>query len=275
MQRFREIAPGVLVATSDLLMSTSTVVVAEDGACLVIDPAVSVADLRALADDLHGAGLRPQAGFATHPHWDHVLWSRELGDVPRYAAPAAVEIAETERDGMVSGVQRTAPGHDLELFGRLVPLAEDAERIPWDGPAAELIIHNGHAPGHGGVFLPDAGVLVAGDMLSDIEIPLLDTVEDDPLGDYRAGLQRLTAVSGVRWVVPGHGHVGDAAEFRRRVDADTRYLDLLAAGKPFDDPRCTAADTPQWQRDAHASHLRAVAGQPPDTGSSASAGSGS
>ena len=65
MQRFREIAPGVLVATSDLLMSTSTVVVAEDGACLVIDPAVSVADLRALADDLHGAGLRPRAGFAT------------------------------------------------------------------------------------------------------------------------------------------------------------------------------------------------------------------
>ena len=53
------------------------------------------------------------------------------------------------------------------------------------------------------------------DMLSDIEIPLLDTPADDPLGDYRAGLQRLAAVRGVRWLVPGHGHVADAGGFRR------------------------------------------------------------
>ena len=43
MQRFREIAPGVLVATSQLLTCTSTAVLADDGGCLVIDPAVSVA----------------------------------------------------------------------------------------------------------------------------------------------------------------------------------------------------------------------------------------
>jgi hypothetical protein len=64
-------------------------------------------------------------------------------------------------------------------------------------------------------------------------------------------------VPGVRWVVPGHGHVGDAAEFRRRLEADSRYLDLLSAGQPFDDPRMTA----QWQRDAHAEQLRVVNGQ--------------
>src|SRR6266516_3215143 len=256
MRRFREIAPGVLVATSQLLTCTSTAVLANDGECLVIDPAVSVADLAALAADLAGAGLRPRAGFATHPHWDHVLWSRDLGDVPRYAAPGAVTIAETERDAMVSGVEESAPGHDLELFGRLVPLPADYDRVPWDGPVAQVVIHDGHAPGHGAVFLPATGVLVAGDMLSDIEIPLLDTAADDPLGAYRTGLQRLAAVSGVRWLVPGHGHIADAGEFRRRLDADTRYLDLLAAGRPFDDPR-TAAD---WLRSWHRRQLRSVAG---------------
>jgi hydroxyacylglutathione hydrolase len=87
MERFREIAPGVLVATSELLTCTSTVVAAGDGGCLVIDPAVSVADLAALAADLDGAGLRPRAGFATHAHWDHVLWSRAWAMCPGTRRP--------------------------------------------------------------------------------------------------------------------------------------------------------------------------------------------
>jgi hydroxyacylglutathione hydrolase len=214
MQRLHELTPGVLVATSDYATTNSTVAVADDGGCLVIDPGISVADLAGLTADLAGAGLRPRAGFATHPHWDHVLWSRDLGDLTRYAATGAVAITETERDGMVSQLQKSAPGHDLGLFGYLTALPEDSDRIPWDGPGAMVIIHNGHAPGHAAVFLPDTGVLLAGDMLSDLEIPILDTVEDDPLGDYRTGLQRLAPVSGVRWLVPGHGHIADAAGAR-------------------------------------------------------------
>jgi glyoxylase-like metal-dependent hydrolase (beta-lactamase superfamily II) len=256
MRRFREITPGVLVATADAYTTTSTVVVADDGGCLVIDPAVSAADLAALAADLAGAGLRPRAGFATHPHWDHVLWSRDLGDAPRYAAPRAVAAAQSTREEMIARVQEEAPGHDLGLFGRLAPLPAGAGQIPWDGPAAQVIVHDGHAPGHAAVFLPATGVLVAGDMLSDIEIPLLDIDASDPLGDYRAGLRLLAAVPGVRWLVPGHGHVAGAAEFRRRVDADARYLDLLAADEPFDDPRCTQP----WLRDSHRHQLRYVAG---------------
>ena len=256
MQRFRELTPGVQVATASYATTTSTVVVADDGGCLVIDPAVSVADLAALAADLDGAGLRPRAGFATHPHWDHVLWSRDLGEVPRYAAPRAVAIAEARREELIGGAEATAPGHDRELFGRLTALPAGAGHIPWAGPAAQVIVHDGHAPGHGAVFIPDAGVLVAGDMLSDVEIPLLDKGADDPLGDYRAGLRRLAAVPGVRWLVPGHGPVAGAREFRRRLDADARYLDLLAAGEPFGDPRCTV----QWLRDWHEHQLRHITG---------------
>ena len=256
MQRLREIAPGVLVATADAYTTTSTVVVGDDGGCLVIDPAVSVAEVAALAADLVGAGLRARVGFATHPHWDHVLWSRELGEVPRYAAPGAVVAAAAHREEMIAQVREAAPGHDLGEFGRLVPLPGGAGAIPWDGPVAQVIVHDGHAPGHGAVFLPDAGVLVAGDMLSDIEIPLLDTDAGDPLGDYRAGLRLLAAVPGVRRLVPGHGHVADAAVYRRRLDADARYLDLLAAGEPFDDPRCTVP----WLRDWHGRQSQSVAG---------------
>jgi glyoxylase-like metal-dependent hydrolase (beta-lactamase superfamily II) len=249
-----EIADGVFVTMSSFAMTRSVVVAGADGSCLIIDPGVTVAEIVALAELLTARGLRAAVGWATHPHWDHVLWHSSLGDVPRYAAPAAVAITQTERDGMVEGVERSAPGHDLSLFGRLVP--HDADSIAWDGPRAELVVHDAHAPGHGAVLLPDAGVLVAGDMLSDVEIPLLDTEADDPMGDYRTGLARLAAVPRVRQVVPGHGNVGDASEFGRRVAADTAYLDRLTANEPFDDPRITE----DWLRAAHEEHVRHMRG---------------
>jgi hydroxyacylglutathione hydrolase len=249
-----EIADGVFVTMSLFAMTRTTVVTGDGGSCLLIDPGVTVAEMVSLADLLAARGLRPAVGWSTHPHWDHVLWHPSLGDVPRYAAPAAVVITQTERDGMVEGVERSAPGHDLSLFGRLVP--HDADSIAWDGPRVELVVHDAHAPGHGAVFLPETGVLVAGDMLSDVEIPLLDTEMDDPMGDYRTGLARLAAVPGVRQVVPGHGNVGD--DLPRRVAADTAYLDRLAVGEPFDDPRITQ----DWLRTAHSEHLRVATGQP-------------
>jgi glyoxylase-like metal-dependent hydrolase (beta-lactamase superfamily II) len=250
--RLTEIAPGVLVTTSSFALTTTTVVAGSGGGCLLIDPGVTVAELAELAGELAERSLVPVVAWATHPHWDHVLWSRELGDAPRYAAPAAVRITETERPGMVEMLEASAPGHDLELFGRVRPL--EARAIAWDGVVAQLIVHDAHAPGHGAVFLPDTGILVAGDMCSDVEIPLLDTEAEDAFGDYRTGLARLAAVSGVRQVVPGHGHVGDAAEFRRRLAADSGYLDALALRQPFDDPRITQ----DWMRDAHAAHLEYV-----------------
>src|SRR5262249_19132975 len=105
----------------------------------------------------------------------------------------------------------------------------------------------------------------------------------DPLGDYRTGLQRLASVPGVRQVVPGHGHLGDAADLRRRLALDTAYLDAVSAGQPYDDPRLTA-DTPQWMRSPHEDQVRYFerlasqvqserAGEPPDaTGNSSTDG---
>ncbi len=242
----------MLVATSSYAVTTSTLVAGASGACLVIDPAVTVAELAALATELSELGLRPAVGWSTHPHWDHVIWSAVLGNPPRYAAPDAVTFAETEWANIRESVQKSAPGHDLSLVGQLTAL--DAPVIPWDGPEARLIVHDGHAPGHGAVFLRDSGVLVAGDMCSDMEIPLLDTVADDPLGDYRTGLERLASVPGVRQVVPGHGHVGDASEFERRLTADLAYLDTLALGKPFSDPRL--GDCPEWMQTMHEDQVR-------------------
>lgn len=237
-----EITSGVTVATAEMYTTLTTAVSGPADELLLIDPAVTTADLDALAER-----FRPTAGFATHAHWDHLLWSRSLGpSVPRYAS--ARTVASATDPANARRVDEKAPGHDHSLFGRLVPAGGGT--VPWGGPVAQVITHDAHEAGHSALFFPSLGVLVAGDMLSDIEVPLLDTAGADPAGDYRRGLARLAALDGVRWVIPGHGHPGDAAEFRRRIDRDRRYLDSPTGG----DPRLDTA--PDWLRQAHKDQLR-------------------
>ncbi len=230
-----EIAPGVLVRQSELFRTNSTVVT-DGGRCLVVDPAVTPADLGELVIGLRRAGLTPVAGFASHPHWDHVLWTTALGDVPRHASRGAVRVAERDRAELIASIEDAAPGHELEVCGRLTPIDPAATVVPWEGPEALVVAHDGHAAGHCALFLPGSGTLLAGDMCSDAEIPLLDLTQADPVGDYLAGLERLAALP-VRRVVPGHGSIGDAAEFRRRVAADIAYLEQLKRGVEPADPR--------------------------------------
>ncbi|MDA8318299.1 MAG: MBL fold metallo-hydrolase [Actinomycetota bacterium] len=262
MRKLSEIAPGVYVANWTKYSTNTTVVAGAAGGCLVIDPGVTVTDLRDLVADLAEAGLRPVAGFATHPHWDHVLWDRDLGDVPRYASAAAVATADRERTGLIEGVTESAPGHDLDLFAQLTPLPPGADGIDWPGPRTEVVTHDGHAPGHSAIFLPDSGVLVAGDMCSDIEIPLLDLDSGDPVGDYRSALEAFAALP-VRLVVPGHGSVTGADGFRARVAADLRYLDDLERGAESADQRITG----DWLESEYRAHAAAVRPERPVPGS--------
>jgi glyoxylase-like metal-dependent hydrolase (beta-lactamase superfamily II) len=244
-----EIAHGVYVATAEKYTTTTTIVAGDDGACLLVDPAVSVADLAALAGWLTSRGLRPAAGWSTHPHWDHLLWARALGDAPRYATPRAVAVTARDEARLINDVSAGAPGHDLSLFARVQPLVGHA--IDWPGPRALIYAHDAHAPGHGAVFLPDSGVLIVGDMCSDVEIPLLDLDAADPFDDYRDGLRLLADVPSVSTVVPGHGHVAVDQEFRRRVAVDLAYLDAVQAGDDVADARLTE----EWLRAEHARQL--------------------
>ncbi|TDE13502.1 MBL fold metallo-hydrolase [Jiangella asiatica] len=235
-----EVTRGVLVATHDFCTSTTTVVAADDGSCLLIDPGITPAELDLLAAELAHRGLHVAAGFATHPHWDHVLWARAFGDVPRFATARAVVAAATDRERGLALAAELAHGTDDDLFGRLVPLPDASPSVPWRGPRVNVIEHQAHAPGHAALHIVDAHVLVTGDMCSDIEIPLLDLDAADPLDDYHHALDLFdTLAASIAHVVPGHGHVGNGAALRNRLAADRRYLAEITAGRGDDDPRLT------------------------------------
>src|SRR5262249_12707316 len=168
---------------------------------ILVDPGIDGSDLNQLADDLDGLGLPVVAGFSTHPHWDHLLWHSRFGDVPRYATPAGAQAAGEARERAQRMAAQSASGIPLELVGLLTPLPAGGGPVP-----GEIVEHQAHAIGHAAVLLADRGVLLAGDMLSDVLIPLFDPRRPDQVGAYETALDRLGEAARCRAVlVPGRG----------------------------------------------------------------------
>src|SRR5689334_8292418 len=169
-----QVADGVWVRQSEWVWSNAIAVRGEDGLILV-DPGIDGSDLNQLADDLGDLGIPVVAGFSTHPHWDHLLWHERFGDVPRYATATGVEFANETRTQQLEGPEEDG-GVDvpLDLIALITPVPADGGPVP-----GEVIEHRAHVVGHAAVLLSDRGVLLAGDMLSDILIPLFDPFQED------------------------------------------------------------------------------------------------
>src|SRR5215471_9293834 len=162
----KQVADGVWVRQSEWVWTNSIVVRGDDGLVLV-DPGIEGAELAELADDVDALGIPVVAGFSTHPHWDHLLWHPRFGDVPRYATAAGAEIATGARERAQAMTAENASDIPLDLVALVTPLPADSGPVP-----GEIIEHQAHAVGHAAVLLADRGVLLAGDMLSDVLIPL-------------------------------------------------------------------------------------------------------
>jgi len=148
----------------------------------------------------------------------------------------------------------------MELLGLLTGLPAGAARIPWDGPEVRIIEHQAHAPGHAALLIEECGVLVAGDMLSDILMPFLDLQAADPLEDYLTALQLFDGVADVvDLVIPGHGSVGDAEQLRARIELDRAYVQDLRDGRDPDDPRVGPSAPLEWLPDVHGWQLQRLA----------------
>ncbi|WP_081416411.1 MBL fold metallo-hydrolase [Arthrobacter castelli] len=195
------------------------------------------------------------AGFSTHPDWDHVLWHAELGQAPRYGtAPCATFMRDVRSnedwkarayDGLPPEIADETP---LDLYGLITGLPAQTVQIPWDGPKVRIIEHPAHAPGHAALFIEERGILGAGDMLSDLFVPMPD-VENaaNPIDDYLIGLRLLEDVADdVDVVIPGHGSAGGADQVRARITQDRAYVHALRDGRKPRDLRIESPK-PGWE----------------------------
>jgi glyoxylase-like metal-dependent hydrolase (beta-lactamase superfamily II) len=266
----RQVAAGVLVHQSEFCQSNAVVVHGRAGV-LLIDPGVQGHEMACLANDLSDSGQTVVAGFSTHPHWDHLLWHARLGAAPRYGT---ARCAATVRDRLSDARAKAriaaelippdiAEQVPLDLLGLITGLPAERTQIPWDGPQVRIVEHQAHAPGHAALLIEERGVLVAGDMLSDVLIPMLDLNDTaDPIGDYLAALRLLEGAAGdIDVVIPGHGSIGGADQVHARIDQDRAYVHALRDAHVLIDPRVgpSAKDGWDWVAGVHARQLQRLA----------------
>ena len=265
----RQLADGVLIHESEFLQSNGVVVQGRAGV-LLIDPGILGNEMAQIANNLHELGQPVVAGFSTHPDWDHVLWHAKLGEAPRYGTDrcaAAMRVLLSDAGWKARVAEGLPPEFaeeiPLDLFGLITGLPAGTARIPWDGPQVRIIEHQAHAPGHAALLIEERGVLLAGDMLSDVLIPMLDLNDTaDPIEDYLAALRLLEGVADdVDVLIPGHGSIGGADQVRARIDQDRAYVHALRDGGVPDDPRIgpSAKHGWEWVSDVHAGQLQSLA----------------
>jgi glyoxylase-like metal-dependent hydrolase (beta-lactamase superfamily II) len=241
MTPWTSFGPNFLVRQSRAYRMNSPLFV-RDGHALVVDPGVlpsEMADMAARTGE-HAPRFEHVTVAFTHAHWDHVL-GRDYFPLARTLAHVgfADEVMrdaakiETSAKSWIEGAGEAWP-RPFEPFapGLAVRGTARVELGPFEVVAHEV---PGHSACQIALHLPAEGVLVAGDTLSDIEIPWLD----GPPWVYRRSLTALHWLfeqEDIRWLVPGHGSVAvGRVEGYRRVLRDIDYLLHLEqrAGEAF------------------------------------------
>lgn len=257
----------ITIHESEFLESHAVIVPGPSGA-LLIDAGITEAELLAIAAHLADTGQTAAAAFSTHPHWDHMLWHESLGTPPRYvtargAAVVADKLSDANTKDQVEEMlpEEIAGRVPLDLMGDVTGLPVGATVIPWDGPEVRIFEHRGHADGHAALLLVDARVLVVGDMLSDVLIPMLENDSADPIAEYLHGLDVIeSVVADADLLVPGHGSLARGGDMQARIDLDRAYVVALRDGTTPVDPRL-GPDAPNWWvNDMHEGQVATFAG---------------
>jgi len=240
----------VLVVTSALLQVNCVIVRgAVEGHAVgvpaeetfVIDSPVLPDELDALPALLEQAQFPAPSGLlATHGDWDHLLGRLAFPGVALGCAESTAERIAAEP----GSAQRDLRVFDEDLLvARARPLAlGSVQALPVPGYCdiadRQLELHpaSGHTADGMAIVIPWAGVVVAGDYLSGVELPTLS--EGGDLDAYLVTLERLRSlVASAEYVVPGHGPVLDRDRALVVLDEDVGYLTALrergaAAGLP-------------------------------------------
>jgi glyoxylase-like metal-dependent hydrolase (beta-lactamase superfamily II) len=178
-----------------------------------------------LPEMLRQSGFAPVGLLATHGDWDHLLG--------RLAFPeASLGVAEStasrirEQPGVAQKQLRDADNQYYVRRARPLSLGSYQPlpvpgKLELGGQEIELHPGEGHTDDGMILFARWCGVLIAGDYVSDVELP---TWSDKAL--YRKTLDRLRGLVGeATVVVPGHGSPLTRETALSVLDEDVAYLD--------------------------------------------------
>ena len=205
------------------LWQTSSLLLEKDGEAVLVDPAISAAEVARIVARAGELAARIVAVLATHADWDHVCGIPEIPDAEAAMGEATADRVEA-RETWPQIKERVAKEYGLELAGsprvdRRLEVGK-AHRV---GPfSVETIPLPGHTADGVAFRIRELDLLVLGDYLSAIEFPFVSSPSA-----YRAtlaGLIDLLRRDPPARVVVGHGPEHTAAEAIAIAEEDLDYL---------------------------------------------------
>ncbi|MFL5867903.1 MAG: MBL fold metallo-hydrolase, partial [Thermoleophilaceae bacterium] len=239
------------------LWQTNAVALRAGGEAMLVDSPYFPDELEALPDLLASSGFSPNGLLATHGDYDHLLGRLAFPSLALGVGQDTLERFHREP----GAAQRALRDEDARLYvTRSGPLSLGAvQALPVPGKLEvgdeEVELHpaEGHTADGMALLARWCGVLVCGDYLSDVEIPMVVS-----LADYRSTLARLASlVEAASAVVPGHGSVLTRETALKLLDEDVESLEALEAGS--ERPALPAGRDSAEQRRLHAENLRRCA----------------
>ena len=180
---------------------------------LLIDSPVLPDELDALPALFEQAGFPVSGLLATHGDWDHLLGKLAFPDHSLGVGETTAARLRSE----LGDAQRRLREFDAEWYveGRRPLGLADVQGLPTPGRISigsetvnELEVYpaDGHTGDGVAYWVPWAEVLICGDYLSPVEIPMVSQESGGSFSAYRETLLRLSPLVGrAQTVVPGHG----------------------------------------------------------------------
>jgi glyoxylase-like metal-dependent hydrolase (beta-lactamase superfamily II) len=252
---FTEIARDVFVLRYPVLNVNASLVLGT-GAALVVDTLSTPGQAGELLTAVRRLTSAPLVVVNTHHHFDHCFGNATLRPIAVYAHDEAAQLLRRLAAVLPLQVYAQWGAHDPALAGvREVTIRPPDHTVQHQstvdvGGRTVVLRHlgRGHTGGDLVVDVPDAAVVVAGDLVEEGGPPQFDDAY--PL-EWPATLAALLELDPVT-VVPGHGAPCDPAVVRAQHDELTTLAWLIrdghADGAPIDKVCAAAPYDPQTSR---------------------------
>ena len=243
MSVWSEVGDRVFVRRYAFYDQNIVAVLGDDG-LLVVDTRMTHRQADEILDDLRKLTRLPVRAVAnTHGHHDHAFGNHRFRPAPIWGHVRCVTMVTATGDRQRAAVAAAMPDFASDLSEVVLDppdhTFETETTVPFDagGRLVELkYLGRGHTDNDIVVLIPDANVLLTGDLLENDATP---SFEDGFPLDWPATVERMVDLA-TGSVVPGHGNVGDRGfvvrqmtEFRAIAElatlVHTGALDLDAA----------------------------------------------
>lgn len=209
----------------------SSVVIANAGECLIVDPAYFPRELDELSSIVTNLGEAKSVVF-THVHWDHVVgWSQFPSAKvwgSHHLATAVQNLSSDAQEQLKSAnefdarwyVQRPTP----LAWPQIHALSNDQSLTIGDCQI-QILETPGHSKDGLALLLQNEGILITGDYLSPCEIPFVENIIE-----YQNTLKRFLKIfPNLKKIIPGHGPCLTPEQATKIAQEDLEYLVRLEA----------------------------------------------